>query len=109
SIVQQFARRDPRIRLISESERLGKPTALNRLRTAATGEIVIMSDVRQPFDRSAVRELVSRLSDPNVGCVSGNLELTGQSGAGAYWRYEKLIRSSESALGRMVGVSGSIY
>jgi cellulose synthase/poly-beta-1,6-N-acetylglucosamine synthase-like glycosyltransferase len=109
AIVRRFARSDSRIRLLCGAQRLGKPTALNCLRAAARGEVVIMCDVRQPFDSGAVRALVARLADPDVACVSGNLELAGASGAGAYWHYEKLIRSSESALGRMVGVSGSIY
>jgi len=49
------------------------------------------------------------LSDPGVGCVSGSLVLEGAAGAGAYWRYERLIRSAEGRIGGMVGVSGSLY
>jgi cellulose synthase/poly-beta-1,6-N-acetylglucosamine synthase-like glycosyltransferase len=108
-IVQRYQSRDLRVRLIRGAHRLGKPTALNRLARAALGEVLIMTDVRQPLDRKAVQALVQVLADPDIGCVSGNLELQGNAGSAAYWKYEKLIRSSEGRLGAMVGVSGSIY
>ena len=68
-----------------------------------------MTDVRQPLAPQTVRALTLPLADATVGAVSGNLILSGRTGAGVYWRYEKLIRSAEGRLGRMVGVSGSIY
>ena len=68
-----------------------------------------MCDVRQPLAPGSLRALLHSLSDPSVGCVSGSLVLAGNTGAGAYWRYEQLIRRSEARIGSMVGVSGSIY
>jgi cellulose synthase/poly-beta-1,6-N-acetylglucosamine synthase-like glycosyltransferase len=100
---------DPRIQFLSSRERLGKPTALNRLLPLATGEVLLMCDVRQVIGRNALRALVHALSDPSVGCVSGCLVLAGETGPGMYWRYEKLIRGSEARIGSMAGVSGSIY
>jgi cellulose synthase/poly-beta-1,6-N-acetylglucosamine synthase-like glycosyltransferase len=108
-LVHECGLRDPRIKLLSDLERKGKPTALNRLRQAARGDVLIMNDVRQPLAPNAVSELVRALRDPRIGCVSGNLILAGGAGAGAYWRYEKLIRGCEAELGTMAGVSGSIY
>lgn len=108
-LVQELAASDSRIRLLSSAARLGKPTALNRLRAAATGDVLLMCDVRQPLARHSLRALLHSLSDPTVGCVSGNLVLAGNTGAGAYWRYENLIRRSEARMGSMVGVSGSLY
>jgi cellulose synthase/poly-beta-1,6-N-acetylglucosamine synthase-like glycosyltransferase len=107
--VLELAASDPRIRLVRGQQRLGKPTALNRLRAEAQGEILLMTDVRQALAPNALRALVRDLADPAVGCVSGNLVLRGDTGAGVYWRYEKLIRGAEARLGNMVGVSGSIY
>jgi cellulose synthase/poly-beta-1,6-N-acetylglucosamine synthase-like glycosyltransferase len=103
------ALRDPRIRVLSNPNRLGKPAALNRIRPAATGEVLLMTDVRQPVARGALRALVRMLGDPSVGCVSGTLVLDGDTGASAYWRYERFIRGSEARIGGMVGVSGSLY
>ncbi|HMJ11440.1 MAG TPA: glycosyltransferase family 2 protein [Polyangiaceae bacterium] len=109
AIVKRYAERDPRIVLLRGEQRKGKPAALNALAGAATGEVLLMTDVRPGLSRETVRALVLPLSNPEVGCVSGNLVLRGSTGAGAYWRYEKFIRMSEARLGRMVGVTGTIY
>jgi poly-beta-1,6-N-acetyl-D-glucosamine synthase len=109
AIVLKYAARDSRIRFVRGVERRGKPTALNRLRKLASGSVLLLTDVRPLIDPAAVRLLVRPLSDPDVGCVSGNLILDGATGAGAYWRYEKLIRSSEGRTGGLVGVTGAVY
>jgi cellulose synthase/poly-beta-1,6-N-acetylglucosamine synthase-like glycosyltransferase len=108
-IVQAFTLEDPRIGLLATGARVGKPTALNILAAAAQGEVLIMGDVRQPLAPDALRAILPALADPAVGCVSGNLMLSGDTGASAYWRYEKLIRGSEARVGGLVGVSGSLY
>jgi cellulose synthase/poly-beta-1,6-N-acetylglucosamine synthase-like glycosyltransferase len=69
----------------------------------------MMTDVRQPLNPRALRALLNQLADPDVGCVSGSLVLEGETGASAYWRYERLIRGFEARVGAMVGVSGSLY
>jgi len=108
-IVRRFADRDPRIALFESPTRQGKPASLNRLLREAKGEVLLLTDVRQPLSPSSVRALVAPLSDATVGCVSGNLVLSGFTGAGVYWRYERFIRDSEGKLGSMVGVSGAVY
>jgi cellulose synthase/poly-beta-1,6-N-acetylglucosamine synthase-like glycosyltransferase len=108
-LLAAVAKNDARVRVFCSKERRGKPTALNVMHDAATGEVLLMTDVRQTLAPTALRHLVDVLADPAVGCVSGNLVLSGASGAGAYWRYEKLIRGWEAQLGSMVGVSGSLY
>ncbi len=106
--VLAFSARDPRVKLIRGEQRAGKPTGLNRLREAATGSVLLLTDIRQPLSKGALRALARRLADPRVGCVSGNLVLTGGAGSGAYWRYEKFIRKQEARFRSIVGVSGSI-
>lgn len=108
-IAHSLASEEPRLRVLASDERLGKPSALNALAAAARGEVLLMTDVRQALAPGALRALLAPLADPSVGCVSGNLVLSGATGASAYWRYEKLIRGAEARLGAMVGVSGSIY
>jgi len=108
-IVEEFASSDPRIGLLRTVGRRGKPPAVNLLVNAARGEVLLMGDVRQPLDPGALHAILPPLADARVGCVSGNLELSGEAGAGVYWRYEKLIRGSEARLGAMPGVTGSIY
>lgn len=109
AIVREYAARDARVRLIEGTKRLGKPHALNLMREIARGEVCLMTDIRQPLARGALRALVARLGDPSVGCVSGNLVLKGQSAAGLYWRYESWIRNSEARFRSMVGATGPIY
>lgn len=108
-VVRKYAALDRRIRLLSGPERSGKPTALNQLSAAASGEVLLLTDIRQCLAPASLRALLRPLADSNVGCVSGNLVLAGGTGAGAYWRYERMIREWEGRLGAMVGVSGSVY
>lgn len=108
-LVAELAQADPRVKLLTSRKRLGKPSALNALHEVVTGEVLLMTDVRQAIVPGALRHLLDALGDPTTGCVSGNLVLTGATGASAYWRYEKFIRSAEARLGSMVGVSGSLY
>ncbi|HEY0707941.1 MAG TPA: glycosyltransferase family 2 protein [Polyangia bacterium] len=107
-IVEAIGLRDPRVKLVRAEERAGKPTGLNRLAELAVGEVLFLTDVRQPVSRNALRAMVSRLADPRVGMVSGNLVLEGKAGSGVYWRYEKFIRRQEGLFRSLVGVSGSI-
>lgn len=93
----------------------GKPSVLNDVIPKLRGEIVVLSDARQLYDRAALVALVENFTDPCVGAVSGELILTNEAGAavgegvGLYWRYEKLIRRQESHHGSTVGATGAIY
>jgi poly-beta-1,6-N-acetyl-D-glucosamine synthase len=107
-IVRRWAIGDSRVRLVQGAGRAGKPTGLNRLREVATGEVLFITDVRQTINPGALRAMVRRLADPQVGCVSGNLVLDGAAGSSAYWRYEKFVRKQEARFRSIVGVSGSI-
>ncbi|OOG53668.1 glycosyltransferase family 2 protein [Rhodanobacter sp. C03] len=109
---RQFS--DSRIRVLEFAERRGKAACLNDAIASASGEVLLMTDVRQNLDPAALRELVANLADPAVGAVSGELRLQDAltnfaGGVDAYWRYEKLIRHAESRSGSTVGVTGAIY
>lgn len=106
-VVRGYA--DRGVRLLRGEERRGKPTALNAMRAAATGEVFLLCDVRQKLAPGAIRALCSALADPEVGSVSGNLVLEGDTGAGVYWKYEKAIRDAESRFRSMLGATGALY
>ena len=108
SMVAAWARRDPHIHLIHGEIRQGKPTALNRMREQATGEVLVITDARQTLDPGALRALLSLLAAPEVGCVTGNLVLDGAEGSGVYWRYENWIRKQESRFRSVVGITGPL-
>jgi len=108
-VAAELAARDPRVKHLRSAERSGKPIGVNRMLNVARGEVLLMTDVRQPLVPGALRALVKKLSDKRVACVSGNLVLRGAAGSGAYWRYENWIRSKEAQFRGMVGVTGPIY
>lgn len=93
--------------------RRGKAAALNEGVAASTGEVVVFTDARQRFATDAIMYLVKKLHCPGVGAVGGELVLVDHEGApqsmGAYWRYEKLMRRLEAAVGSPVQCSGAIY
>ncbi len=109
AIARDYAARDSRVKLIKSDERRGKPIGVNRMLDEASGEVLLMTDIRQPLVPGALRALVRKLADARVACVSGNLVLRGEAGAGAYWRYENWIRLREASFRGMVGVTGPIY
>jgi cellulose synthase/poly-beta-1,6-N-acetylglucosamine synthase-like glycosyltransferase len=104
-----FAAQSDNVRVLYSVRRRGKPHALEAMVRAAKGEVLLMTDVRPLLDPKAVRALVKPLADEEVACVSGNLEMVGESGAGAYWRYEKFIREAEAQTGNLAGVTGAVY
>jgi poly-beta-1,6-N-acetyl-D-glucosamine synthase len=112
-IVQSFG--DSRITLLSLQQPSGKALAVNSGVAAAHGEILVFADARQRFEKNAIRELVANFSDPEIGCVSGemvfldNIDSNVRTEMNAYWRYEKSIRKNESATGSVMGASGSIF
>ena len=54
----------------------GKPTALNRAVELATGDFLVFTDARQMISANAVRALLSRFDDDQIGAVSGELVLS---------------------------------
>lgn len=107
---------DPRVRLVEFAERRGKPAVLNDLIPQCQGEIVLLTDARQEFDRSFLQECLATFADPRIGAVSGELVLrshandtTASEGIGLYWRYEKLIRQAESRFRGVPGATGACY
>jgi len=104
------------VQLLECATPVGKATALNIGVAAATRDIVVFADARQRFSPNAIAELVSVFHDQAVGAVSGELILVAgdeigevHEGVGLYWKYEKLIRRSESKIASVVGATGSIY
>ena len=108
--VQELQRvRDPQVRVFLFPERRGKPSVLNTLIPKTEGEIIILADVRQHFDCRALRALTEPFADPEVGAVTGELILPDDRGPGAYWRYEKFVRSRECLMDSTIVVTGAIY
>ena len=104
---------DVRVRLLPLAAG-GKAVAVNRGVESVSGEIIVLTDVRQTFDRDAIPKLLACFADPTVGVVTGELVI--REGAsqeefntGLYWRYEKWIRRNLNRIDAMLGATGSIY
>ena len=101
------------VQLARVSERKGKEHAQQHAMQFVTGEIVIFSDVATILQPDAIRNMVSNFADPSVGCVSSEdrfIDPDGTiSGEGAYVKYEMFLRSLESRVNTLVGLSGSFF
>ena len=107
---------DPRVRLVTFTERRGKPAVLNDLVPQCRTELVMLMDARQALESSALSRLAACFADERVGVVSGelvfrseNADSTAAEGIGAYWKYEKFIRKSESRFRSVPGATGALY
>src|SRR5690606_38686611 len=70
------------------------------------------SDANSMWEPDALRRLVDRLAEADVGYVCGQLRLVGEDEAneeGAYWRYEMRVRERESQLASITAGNGAIY
>jgi glycosyltransferase involved in cell wall biosynthesis len=110
-LVRGYASRG--VRLVRATERLGKENAQRHAIEAASGDVLVFSDAATRLDPDGVRNIVKSFADPSVGCVSSvdrMLDSTGQpTGEGGYVRYEMKLRSLESTVGSLVGLSGSFF
>lgn len=107
---------DSRVRLVLFAERRGKPAVLNELVPQCRNDLVILMDTRQALEPSALSRLAACMADERVGVVSGELVFrssisgsTAAEGIGAYWKYEKFIRKSESRFRSVPGATGALY
>jgi len=107
---------DPRVRVLRLDCNAGKAAALNAGIAAATTDLLVFADARQRFGHGALRMLAEPFAGPEVGAVSGELEIeiepddSGRAAnIGLYWRIETALRASEARLGWLHGVSGAIH
>jgi poly-beta-1,6-N-acetyl-D-glucosamine synthase len=94
--------------------RSGKAAALNSAVPRVSGEILVLTDVRQDLHRESLELLVRAFHDPQVGVASGELILRqgtthDEADVGLYWKYESWIRRNLSQLDSMFGATGPFY
>lgn len=105
----------PRVRLLRIEGRRGKTACQNIAVTQATGEVVVFTDATTHIERNAIAAMMENFADAEVGCVAGLLRYRGKgenltaAGGVSYWGYEIALRSAESRLGTLIGVSGCLY
>ena len=98
---------------LCRTPRGGKVNAQNvTVRTLTDVDVLAFSDANCHWQPDAMRKLVSRLADPQVAYVCGQLRLRSPEGTnqeGAYWRFEVWLRGQESRVHSVTGGNGSIY
>jgi cellulose synthase/poly-beta-1,6-N-acetylglucosamine synthase-like glycosyltransferase len=112
AIVAQYAKHGVELSMLPQ--RGGKTAAQNLAVTRARGEILVFTDATTEFAPETLHDLLAPFGRAEVGCVGAELEYTTQGsvvgkGAGAYWRYEKTVKSLEAQVNSLIGVSGCLY
>jgi Glycosyl transferase family 2 len=109
--VQEF--RAHGVQLVRSPIRRGKEAAQKEAIEVSRGEILVFSDVGTMLDAGALTQIVNNFADPTVGCVSSEdriVDADGRvTGENAYVRYEMLLRSLETRVNSLVGLSGSFF
>jgi cellulose synthase/poly-beta-1,6-N-acetylglucosamine synthase-like glycosyltransferase len=112
-IAHEFA--DRGVRLVRQSQRLGKTAAQNLAVEQARGEIVLFSDATSLYQQDVLRVMMPNFADSTVGCVAGRLIYVDPTdsrvgrGARSYWSYETFLKKHESRVCSLIGASGCLY
>ena len=111
AIATEFASRGVQLMRVPRG---GKAAALNAAIPRLTGEILVLTDVRQALAPDSLRLLIACFADPTVGAVSAELrilqgERREESDFGLYWRYEIWMRKHMSRIGSTFGANGPYY
>lgn len=104
---------DPGVRVLSHPQQRGKASALNEAIPACRHALVVLCDARQDFHPDALRHLAAPFTDPQVGAVSGLLEIApsktgGGQGVDLYWKLERKLREWEGRHDSVIGCTGAI-
>lgn len=110
-IVRRFIARDPRIRWLHSTPRVGKSGIQNLAAEHSRGDLLFFTDANTAMPPGVLQTLVHHLSEPEVGLVTATVlfgypEDAVQKGQGFYWRYELFLRAAESDLGILATGSG---
>jgi cellulose synthase/poly-beta-1,6-N-acetylglucosamine synthase-like glycosyltransferase len=111
AIVEQFAAREPRVRLL-RCPRGGKVAAQNRAVAQSEADVVAFSDANCTWAPDALRLLVRSFAGPEVAYVCGKLVVQDADGTnveGTYWLLETCLRAQEAKTGSITGGNGAIY
>jgi poly-beta-1,6-N-acetyl-D-glucosamine synthase len=90
----------------------GKAAALNAGVPRVSGEILVLSDVRQTLEPDCLRNVIACFGDPKVGSVSPKTVIVEgdsheEATTSAYWRYEDWIRQRHTRIDSTFGYSGA--
>jgi len=67
AVVRDFMKQDPRIRLITQTRRKGKASAINQFLSIASGDIYVLANADTVPEPTAIDRLVAPFASPDVG------------------------------------------
>jgi cellulose synthase/poly-beta-1,6-N-acetylglucosamine synthase-like glycosyltransferase len=99
-----------------QPERKGKIGAMNRGMKFVRTPIVVFCDANTMLGKDSIRRIVSLMSNPKVGCVSGEKRIFSKekdsaagAGEGLYWKYESTLKKWDAELYSVVGAAGELF
>ena len=103
SIVTHYAEQCDLINFIKYQRRQGKAHALNEGVVHSKGEILVFSDANVIYEKNAIKEIVQKFLDPEIGGVCGKVLLYSSAsneagGESLYMKYERFIHKHESII-----------
>lgn len=105
----------PQIKLLHAPERNGKTAAIDRAMKEVQTDMVVFSDANTLVNHDALLYITRHYADKKTGAVAGEkrVDITGVSdavaGEGFYWRYESMLKRSESTLYSVIGAAGELF
>jgi cellulose synthase/poly-beta-1,6-N-acetylglucosamine synthase-like glycosyltransferase len=101
------------VRLVRSPYRGGKELTQRCAIGQAKGDVLVFTDVATMLGRDAIRTIVANFADESVGCVSSEYKVLDEHGKtsseGVYVRYEMWLRTLETRVNSVVGLSGSFF
>jgi biofilm PGA synthesis N-glycosyltransferase PgaC len=109
ALVNSFSKDN--VRLCKLPQRRGKMSAINHAMSYATGDIVVISDANNLYQKDAFHFIAEPFADPKVGGVTGSRHILTDDGLlskseSIYWRYESFIKTQETRLSSCTCANG---
>lgn len=112
-VLERLTHKYPNLTYKHHPDNHGKAYSVSNALRHINTPLIAFCDVRQVFDKDALKNMVLHFADDSVGAVTGNLIIGDPKGAqsdpGLYWKYEKWIRDNEGKCKSLLGVTGAIY
>ncbi len=109
-IIRQLAKKDKRLRLITEPKKTGKPGAINKLLSLAKYNLIIMTDGDVYIEPGAANHLTQHFKDKKIGIVAGHpIPLNPKGIFGLWMQMSCDILHEKRAKNIELDVTGNLY
>ena len=106
----------PAVTHLFEPERRGKIAAVKRAMKQVDSDIVVFSDANTFLNKEAIKRIVNRFYQEQIGAVAGEKRIyvpegsaASVAGEGLYWKYESFLKRMDSEFYSVVGAAGELF